>query len=85
MNKTVTALAIVAVLAAAALVASTMVTDQAFAHKKRHHHHHDSVSSSASNHCTNSNCIAQSNAASASASGDHSIAANIQVNQARIG
>jgi hypothetical protein len=72
MNKTITTLAIVAVLAAAALVASTMVTDQAFA---RHRHHHSGGSCNGGSTCTS-----QTNIGRASASGDGSVAANVQLN-----
>jgi hypothetical protein len=71
MNKTISALAIVAVLAAAALVASTMVTNQAFAH--RHHHSGGSCNGG-------STCTSQTNIGRATASGSGSTAANIQLN-----
>ena len=71
MNKTISVLAIVAVLAAA-LVASTMVTDQAFAGRHRHH---------SGRSCNGgSTCTSQTNVGRASASGDGTVATNVQVN-----
>jgi len=71
LNKTISVLAIVAVLAAA-LVASTMVTDQAFAGRHRHH---------SGRSCNGgSTCTSQTNIGRASASGSGSVAANVQLN-----